>query len=80
MFKKTKQNKKKTWSALINSLSSPVNKASGEVKVIQRWPVPERCEGNLFDNGLILALWDVESRNYPAQGRGIKIILFVEQK
>ena len=27
----------------------------------------ERCEGNLFDNGLILALWDVESRNYPAQ-------------
>ena len=30
--------------------------------------MPERCEGNLFDNGLILALWDVESRNYPAQG------------
>ena len=31
-------------------------------------PVPERCEGNLFDNGLILTLWDVESRNYQDQG------------
>ena len=63
------------------SLSSPVNKASGEVKVTLRcvpWPGPERCEGNLFDNGLILTLWDVESRNYT--DKGIKIMLFVEQK